>query len=110
MIDDSVITATVKSALLADPHVNRLDMRVKTRRGKVQLSGYVDTQVQIDRLISLTRAVSGVKGIKIVFGPKGKTTMAVNQSDDFTGTAKITPTLLANASGRSFAAAVIPKD
>lgn len=62
-IDDSVITTAVKSALLADPDVKSFDLKVETRKGEVQLSGFVDNQGQIDRA---TRLVEGTDGVSKV--------------------------------------------
>jgi hyperosmotically inducible protein len=36
---------------------------VVTRKGEVQLSGFVDSQTQIDRAIAVTRAVEGVQNV-----------------------------------------------
>ena len=58
-----MITARVKAALLADPGIHSLDIRVVTRIDEVQLSGFVDNQTQIDRAIALTQAVPGVKRV-----------------------------------------------
>jgi hyperosmotically inducible protein len=63
-IDDSVITAKVKSDLLADPRVKGLDAKVETYNGVVQLSGFVDSQAQMDRAIEVARAVNGVNGVE----------------------------------------------
>jgi hyperosmotically inducible periplasmic protein len=63
-IDDSVITAKVKSELLADPAVKGLDAKVETYNGIVQLSGFVDSQAQMDRAIEIARAVNGVNGVE----------------------------------------------
>ena len=62
-IDDTVVTTRVKSALLADADVKSFDFKVETRKGVVQLSGFVDSQAQIDRAIVATRAVEGVLGV-----------------------------------------------
>jgi hyperosmotically inducible periplasmic protein len=63
-IDDSVITARVKSELLADPVVKGLDAKVETYKGTVQLSGFVDSQAQMDRAIEIARSVQGVNGVE----------------------------------------------
>ncbi len=63
VIDDGLVTARVRAALFADPRVNSTDIGVVTRKGEVQLSGYVDTQSQIDEAISIARGVNGVQGI-----------------------------------------------
>lgn len=60
-VDDSVATSAVKSALLKDTGLNSLDIKVETRKGKVQLSGFVDSQIQLDRAIEIARGVDGVK-------------------------------------------------
>ncbi len=58
-IDDTVVTAKVKSALLADPDIKSLDLQVETRKGTVQLSGFVDSKAQIYRAIAVAAAVEG---------------------------------------------------
>lgn len=62
-VDDSIVTARVKSALLADPGVKSFDIAVVTRKGEVQLSGYVDNRAQIDRVIAIVRGVKGVQKV-----------------------------------------------
>ncbi|WP_394809370.1 BON domain-containing protein [Nitrosomonas sp.] len=62
-VDDSVATTAVKSALLKDTGLNSLDIKVETRKGEVQLSGFVDSQTQLDRAIEITKGVDGVKGV-----------------------------------------------
>ena len=59
-VDDGIITAKVKSALLADPNVKSFDIAVVTRKGEVQLSGFVDNQAQIDQAIAIASKVEGV--------------------------------------------------
>lgn len=56
-IDDTVVTAKVRSALLADPDVRSFDLKVETRKGTVQLGGFVDNQFLIDRAMAITLAV-----------------------------------------------------
>ena len=62
-VDDGVITTRVKAALLADPNIHSLDIRVVTRMDEVQLSGFVDNQAQIDRALALAQAVPGVRHV-----------------------------------------------
>lgn len=59
-LDDSVITTQVKAALLADPDIKGLDITVNTRKGEVQLSGFVDNQVQMDRAATVAHGIEGV--------------------------------------------------
>jgi hyperosmotically inducible protein len=62
-IDDSTITTKVKAALLADEDVKGLDIKVETRKGEVYLSGFVDSQGQMDRAITVAKGVEGVKNV-----------------------------------------------
>ena len=59
-LDDGIITAKVKSALLADPNVKSFDIAVVTRKGGVRLSGFVDSQAQIDQALAIAGKVEGV--------------------------------------------------
>lgn len=62
-LDDSVVTARVKSALLGDSNIKSFDIGVETRKGEVQLSGFVDNQSQIDRAVEITRGIEGAKSV-----------------------------------------------
>ena len=62
-LDDTVLTASVKSALIADPSVKSFDFKVQTRKGEVQLSGFADNAGQIQRATELARGVPGVKTV-----------------------------------------------
>jgi hyperosmotically inducible protein len=61
--DDTVITAKVKAALLADTEVKGLDIKVETNQGNVSLSGTVSSQAQIDNALRITRNIEGVKNV-----------------------------------------------
>jgi len=108
-IDDSVVTARVKSALLADPDVKSFDFKVETRKGEVQLSGFVDNQTQIDRAIAVARGVTGVKSIDNKVSVKGMATTVGNKVDDGIVTAKVKAALLADAYVKSFDIAVVTR-
>ena len=62
-IDDGVVTAKVKSALLADQAIKSMDISVVTSKGDVQLSGFVDSKQQILRAIEVAEKVEGVQHI-----------------------------------------------
>ena len=62
-IDDSVITTKVKAALLADPDVKSFDIAVETHKGEVQLSGFVDTQEQMDQAVEIAKKIEGVTNV-----------------------------------------------
>lgn len=63
-IDDSVITTKVKAAILEDKTLNVFEINVETFKGVVQLSGFVSSQNDIDRAVSVASEVGGVKSVK----------------------------------------------
>ncbi|MDO8291573.1 MAG: BON domain-containing protein [Gallionella sp.] len=108
-IDDSVVTTSVKSALLADPDVRSFDFKVETRKGEVQLSGFVDNQAQLDRATAVTRAVAGVKSILNNVNLKDTATTVGNKIDDGITTGKVKTALLADINVKSFDIAVVTR-
>lgn len=93
-IDDSVITTRVKSALLADADIKSFDFKVETRKGEVLLSGFVDSQVQLDRASAVARAVPGVKNILNNVSLKGQPASVGNKVDAGIITTKVKSALL----------------
>jgi hyperosmotically inducible protein len=108
-IDDSVITGRVKSALLADPDVRSYGFKVDTHKGEVQLSGFVDSQTQIDRAIAVTIGVEGVKSIDNKVSLKVAATTVGNKVDDGIVTAKVKAALLTDASVKSSDISVVTR-
>lgn len=108
-IDDSVVTARVKSALLADHDSKSFAIKVETRKGEVQLSGFVATQARIDNAIALTRNIEGVKSVENGMTLKdGKATVG-NTVDDGIVTAKVKTALLADVDVKSFDIAIVTR-
>ena len=108
-IDDGVVTAKVKSAMLADPEIKSFEIKVETRKGQVQLSGFVDTQARIDSAMALARKVEGVKGVDNSMSLKdGKATVG-NTVDDCIVTTKVKSAFLGDASVKSFDIAVVTR-
>ncbi len=109
-IDDSVVTTNVKSALLADPEIKSLDFKVETRKGEVQLSGFVDNQAQLDRAVALTKAITGVRSVQNNVTLKTATTSVGNKVDDSIVTTRVKTALLADISIKSFDIAVVTRN
>jgi len=63
-VDDAWITAKVKTMLLKDDIVKGLSVNVETRKGMVQLSGWVNHAFQIDQAERVARSIDGVKSIR----------------------------------------------
>lgn len=59
-VDDTTITAKVKTALATDPDVAAHDVNVETRDGVVQLAGYVDSSAQKSQATKVAQRVAGV--------------------------------------------------
>ncbi len=62
--DDSVITTKVKAAIFADKSLSVAEINVETFKGVVQLSGFVNSQQDINTAMRLTRAVGGVTAVE----------------------------------------------
>lgn len=62
-MSDSALTGKVKAKLLADTDVKGTDINVETNKGEVMLSGFVESQAQIDKAATLARGVDGVKQV-----------------------------------------------
>ena len=108
-LDDSVVTARVKSALLADPDVKSYGFKVETRKGEVQLSGFVDSQALIDRAVAVARGVAGVKSVDNKVSLKTEPVTVGNKVDDGMVTTKVKAALLADANVKSFDIAVVTR-
>lgn len=72
-VEDEMITAKVKSSFLADPMIKNLAISVETKKGEVQLSGFVESQMQADRAAQLARMVEGVKTVDNKLGVRAST-------------------------------------
>ena len=62
-VDDAILTARVKSALVAEPGVKATEINVETFKGRVQLSGFVTAQSSIDKAVTIARNVPGVASV-----------------------------------------------
>lgn len=63
-VDDTVITTKVKAAIFNEPTLKSTEINVETFKGVVQLSGFVSSNADIDKAVSLTRNVKGVVSVK----------------------------------------------
>jgi hyperosmotically inducible protein len=64
VVDDSAITASVKTALIGDELTKGSQINVETRDGVVQLAGFVNTDAERDRATQVARDVTGVKDVR----------------------------------------------
>jgi osmotically-inducible protein OsmY len=63
-VDDSVITTKVKALLAEDDFLKSFQIGVETDKGRVQLSGFVNSQNAVDKAGEIARSVKGVRSVK----------------------------------------------
>ena len=63
-VDDAVITAKVKAAVLEEPSLKSAEINVETSKGRVQLSGFVRSRADINKAVEIAKGVKGVKSVK----------------------------------------------
>jgi len=71
-VDDSVITTKVKTEIFKDASLKSAEINVETFKGVVQLSGFVNSQADIDRAVDVASSVKGVTSVKNDMRVKGK--------------------------------------
>jgi len=71
-VDDTVITAKVKAAVLEEPSLKSAEINVETYKGIVQLSGFVRSRADINKAVEVAGTVKGVASIKNVMIVKGQ--------------------------------------
>lgn len=63
-VDDTVITAKVKAAVLNEPSLKSAEINVETFKGIVQLAGFVGSRADIDKAVEVAKGIAGVKSVK----------------------------------------------
>jgi osmotically-inducible protein OsmY len=63
VVDDSVITTKIKSLIASDDILKAFQISVETRKGVVELSGFVNAQKDKDKAGQIARSVEGVKSV-----------------------------------------------
>ena len=64
VVDDTLITTKVKTALLAEKGIDSARISVETEKGRVMLSGDVKSPDQRQKAEGVARKVSGVKAVE----------------------------------------------
>jgi len=63
-VDDSVITTKVKALLAEDDFLKSFQIGVETFKGRVQLSGFGNSQDAVNKAVQIARGVGGVRSVK----------------------------------------------
>lgn len=64
VIDDTLITTRVKTAIFNEPSLKVNEINVETLKGVVQLSGFVSTQTEINKATEVAGTVGGVTSVR----------------------------------------------
>lgn len=70
-VDNSVLTAKVKTAIFNEPTLKSSEIKVETFKGEVQLSGFVTSIEQTNKAVELAKGVPGVHSVKNDMRVKG---------------------------------------
>jgi len=101
-MDDSAITAKVKSALVDADSIKSSDISVKTEGGVVSRTGFVSSQSEAETAVALATKVEGVKSVSDKLHVKDqKSQSAKAYAGDTTTTAEVKAKLLADDIVRS---------
>jgi len=71
VVDDSVLTAKVKTSLIADTRTKAGQINVETKGGIVQLSGFVDSAAEKAEAGEIAGSIAGVRGVRNELDVKG---------------------------------------
>jgi len=63
-LEDDLITAKIKAALLEDPDIKLLDVSVETYRGHVLLNGFAEDESQVKKAGRIASGIRGVVSVK----------------------------------------------
>jgi osmotically-inducible protein OsmY len=63
-IDDTALTTNVKAAILNAPSLKSAEINVETFKSRVQLSGFVRSQANMDEAVKVAQSVQGVSSVK----------------------------------------------
>jgi len=62
-IDDVAMATTVRAVIVGDTGLKGFDINVIVHNANVQLSGYVNSQKDIDHAVDLTKSINGVRSV-----------------------------------------------
>ena len=63
-VDDTAITAKVKTAIFEQPTLKSAEINVETFKGVVQLSGFVSSHDSANLAVATAKGVKGVSSVK----------------------------------------------
>jgi len=109
VFDDSMISTKVREALLASDDVKSFAIKVNTENGVVVLSGFVNSQNQIDLSMKLARGIQGVKDVRNQLSIKDSSTSANDKMGDSWVTGAVKTALLNDSVLKNFNISVVTR-
>ena len=70
-VDNSVLTAKVKTAIFNEPTLKSSEITVQSFKGEVQLSGFVSSIEQTNKAVEVAKTIPGVTSVKNDMRVKG---------------------------------------
>ena len=70
-VDNSVLTAKVKTAIFNEPTLKSSEITMQTYKGEVQLSGFVSSIEQTNKAVDVAKLIPGVISVKNDMRVKG---------------------------------------
>jgi hyperosmotically inducible protein len=109
-IDDTVLTAKVKAALIDDPDTKARQIEVDTFRGTVQLNGFVDSADEKAAASRVAHSVNGVQNVRnnLAVGHTDRSAGAV--VDDSVVTSKVKAALVAEPATKARDITVVTRE
>ncbi|MFT3906367.1 MAG: BON domain-containing protein [Steroidobacteraceae bacterium] len=101
-VDDSVVTAKVKAALIKDPATKARQIDVETHEGTVQLNGFVDSSDAKMAAASVARGIEGVKSVDNNLEVRAGDRSAGNVVDDTVITTKVKTALIEDSRTKAY--------
>lgn len=96
-MDDSTITAKVKTALVDHESIKSTDISVKTDQKVVTLSGFVESQAQAEEAVKVAKGVEGVTSVSDKLHVRdSKSTSVKGYAGDTATTSEVKAKLLAD--------------
>ena len=109
-IDDSIITAKVKTALIDDPATKARQIEVDTFRGTVQLNGFVDSTDEKAAASRVAHSVNGVQNVRNNLSVGHTDRSAGEVVDDSVVTTKVKAALVAEPATKARDITVVTRD
>jgi hyperosmotically inducible protein len=100
-VDDTALTAKVKTALLTDDTAKGTQIDVETKDGIVQLNGFVDSTENKVAAGRVANSVAGVKGVDNNLDVRTTDRSASQVVDDATVTAKVKASLIEDSTTKA---------